>query len=95
MTRAQVNRIGMLAPVLCSIGAFGLVVGNMAAGTPPQQDEGAAAHIFQLLVLVQLPLGLIFLATVDWAKPLRVLLIVGAQAAALASAFAALWVSGY
>jgi hypothetical protein len=95
MTRTHVNRIGMVAPVLCSILALGLVVANLLAGVQPQEDEGAAAHLFQLLIVLQLPLGLIFIATADWSRPLRAMIVLAVQASALAAAFAALWLSGF
>lgn len=52
------------------------------------KDEGAAAHLWQLLVVFQLPLVLAFLTTADWRRPFQVGRILALQAAALALAFA-------
>ena len=52
------------------------------------KDEGAAAHTWQLLIALQLPLIVIFLATAEWRRPLGVLKVLGLQAAALALAMA-------
>jgi hypothetical protein len=38
----------------------------------PQNDEGAAAHIFQLSIVALVPTTLLFLATADWSQPFRV-----------------------
>ena len=38
---------------------------------PPEPDEGTLAHIFQLAIGLMAPVGLVFLATTDWAQPLR------------------------
>jgi membrane protease YdiL (CAAX protease family) len=38
---------------------------------PPQPDEGAAAHIFQLSIVALVSMILLFLATADWKQPLR------------------------
>jgi hypothetical protein len=44
-------------PLVMSLAALGLVLGHIAvAGTARQADEGAAAHLWQLLMAGQLPL---------------------------------------
>lgn len=95
MTRRTTNRICMVLPVVCSIGALALVLGNVAAGVPPQADEGTAAHLFQLLIVVQFPLVILFMATADWTRPARPLLALLVQALAGAAAMGALYWSGY
>jgi hypothetical protein len=49
-TWPRLNRILMVAPVVCSLLAAGIVLGNVAAGARPQADENAWAHLFQLLI---------------------------------------------
>ena len=71
------------------------MLGNVAAGMPPQQDEGTSAHLFQLLIAAQLPLVLLFLATSDWTRPMRLLLALAVQALALAAALGSLAWAGY
>jgi hypothetical protein len=55
---------------------------------PPQPDEGAAAHIFQLSIVALVSMILLFLATADWKQALRSALL-AFPAAALALAFGA------
>jgi hypothetical protein len=51
-------------PVAMSLGALALVIGYVAIygsrTSAPQQDEGAAAHLFQLLMVLQAPIILFF-----------------------------------
>jgi hypothetical protein len=83
------------AAVVLSMFAVAIVVGNVAAGVPRQADENASAHLFQLAVAAQPPLLLLFLATADWRQRQRVIILLGAQIAAVALALLALGWSGY
>lgn len=48
-------------PVVMSLAALALVLGHVAlSGAVHQADEGATAHIFQLLIAAQLPLVAFF-----------------------------------
>ena len=58
---------------------------------PPQRDEGAAAHIFQLLVVALVPTIALFLATADWTRPARSARPLALATGALALAFGALY----
>lgn len=91
----RTNRILMAAPVMCSLIALAIVVGNVAAGVPPQPDEGTSAHLFQLLIAVQFPLVIGFAATAEWNRPIRVFLGIVVQALAFSAALGALAWSGY
>ena len=91
----KINRILMIAPVVCSLIALGLVVGNVAAGVPPQADEGTAAHLFQLLMVAQIPLVIGFVATANWKRPTRPMVVLVTQALAFAVALGSLAWSGY
>ena len=93
--RERLNRLLMVAPVLCSIAALALVLGNIAAHVPPQRDEGAAAHAFQLLIAGQVPLVMLFVASADWTRPARPLLAMLVQALAGLCGLGALAWSGY
>jgi hypothetical protein len=69
MTRARINHIAGLVPVACSLAAFALVVFALVAGWQTHQaDEGAAAHLFQLLMVAQLPFIAAFILTADWRR---------------------------
>ena len=46
-----------IMPIAMSIGALGVVAYHIARfGTAPQPDEGAAAHLWQLLMAGQVPI---------------------------------------
>jgi hypothetical protein len=38
----------------------------------PNGDEGTAAHLFQLAIVLLMPTGLVFLGTADWQHPLQI-----------------------
>lgn len=58
---------------------------------PPQFDERAAAHIFQVSIVAFVPTIIVFLATADWKRPLRSARLLAFPATALALAFGALY----
>jgi len=82
-------------PLVMSMGAFALVVAHVALdGAVRQADEGAAAHVFQLLIVAQIPIATFF--AIRWFRrspkdAMRVLL---AQAAAIAIALTPVWYFG-
>lgn len=54
-------RPSAIVPLVMSGAAFGLIVAVVAiVGVTHQEDEGAAAHIFQLLIVMQLPIIALF-----------------------------------
>lgn len=83
-------------PVAMSLGALATVLGYLALhGPAPQADEGAAAHIWQLLMAAQAPIVLFF--ATKWvprsprqAVPILALQI-GAALAAMAPVFLLHW----
>ena len=83
-------------PVAMSVGAIATVLVFIALhGTAPQADEGAAAHIWQLLMAAQIPIVLFF--AIKWvpqspkqAVPILALQ-VGAALAAMAPVFLLHW----
>jgi len=58
-------------------------------------DEGWQAHLFQLLMVLQVPIVLLFIATANWKHPSRALLVLGLQAAAWSAALGALYLAGF
>jgi hypothetical protein len=58
---------------------------------PPQTDEGSAAHIFQLSIVLMFPTLCVFLATADWTQPKRMSRRLALPGGAVALAFAALY----
>ena len=89
MTRQQINRLSGVAPVAMSLLAFAIVAAALATGFERgEKDEGALAHLFQLLIVAQAPFILAFLATAEWDRLVRVARWLALQVAALVLAFA-------
>jgi hypothetical protein len=89
MDRQKMNRIGGVVPIALSLMALGvLIVALLTGWERGYADEGAAAHIFQLLIVAEVPFILIFVATADWTRVARVVVTLALQAAALVLAFA-------
>jgi len=84
-----INRLNRKALVVLSLVALLTVLSGYTQ--PPQPDEGAAAHIFQLSILALIPTILLFLATADWKQPLRSARPLRFPAGALLLAFLALY----
>jgi hypothetical protein len=83
-------------PVAMSLGALAVVLVYLAVhGPAPQEDEGAAAHLWQLLMAAQAPIILFF--AIRWVpeSPRRAVPIlalqVGAALAAIAPVFLLSW----
>lgn len=88
MDRHRINRIAAVTPIVMSLAALVLVLVSVFwGGAKRSADEGAAAHLFQLLVLAQAPLVLLFLATADWGARLPIARPLVLQASALGLAF--------
>jgi hypothetical protein len=90
------KRPSAFLPIAMSLAALAIVLGYLAAhGPAPQSDEGAAAHIWQLLMAGQIPIAVFF--AVRWVpqRPRQaagILLLQGiAAAAAMAPVFLLHW----
>ena len=90
MHEQQVNRVSSIGLAVLSLAAL-LDVLLLGYTRPPLSDEGAGAHIFQLLIVALVPTGSLFLATADWTQPVRTLRRLAFPAAAVVLAFAALY----
>ena len=89
MRSETVNRVCAITPIVMSALAVLLLIFAFVTGWGQGHgDEGAAAHLWQLLIGGQAPFVLGFLATADWDRWQRVVgsfaLQVGALAVALA-----------
>lgn len=97
MSELSVNRISGYTVLGLSLFSMLLVVGATVLtmlgrfDPSPDGDEGAAAHLFQLAVVLLLPTGLTFLATADWRQPWEVAKRLAVPAVALVVAFATLF----
>ena len=85
----QLNRVSGRAIVVLSLTALIAVLTGYTQ--PPQADEGAAAHSFQLSIVALVPIVFVFIATADRKRPLRSVRPLTVPAAALVLAFGALY----
>jgi len=93
---AITRRPSAYVPILMSLAAVVTVLVHIAvAGTAPQPDEGAAAHLWQLLMALQLPvIGYFAIRWLPRAPRRGVLVLalqVGAALAAAAPVFLLHW----
>ena len=81
-----------LAPLVIALAALGLVLGHAAIyGVAHEVDEGAAAHIWQLLMVLQVPLVLFFLARWLPRRPKGALVVLGLLGLTWLANFAAVY----
>lgn len=98
MRAQQINRVSAIGLIVLSLTALltvllGMVLPAVLSGhiPPPEPDEGTGAHIFQLAIVVLVPVGFVFLATADWTQPFRSMRRLAFPAAAVVLAFGILY----
>ncbi len=93
----KIQNFSRVAPIVMSLLAFALIIEGLAQfGLHHREvDEGWQAHLFQLLMVLQVPIVLLFAATANWKQPSRPLRVLGLQAAAWVAAFGALYMAGF
>ena len=89
MYAARINRLSGKAILLLALVALVTVLTGYFQ--PPQPDEGALAHVFQLSIVMVMMALLVFLFTADWKRPLRAVRELRRPGIALAAAFVALY----
>ena len=90
------KKLSAWSPVIMSIGALVLVgVQIIVHGTQPERDEGALAHVWQLLILGQLPIISFFVFRWLRAYPRQGAVVLAAQFLAAALAFAPVHAMGW
>lgn len=85
----QINRIS--SKVLIALSFVALLAVLSGYFQAPQPDEGSAAHVFQLSIVLLVPTILLFLATADWKQPWRSARALTLPSVAVVLAFAALY----
>lgn len=86
------KQFSVIFPLAASLAGLALVLGHAAIfGVVHETDEGAAAHIFQLLMVAQLPVVAFF--AIKWLprRPTQALRVLALQGCAAAAAFAAVF----
>ena len=92
MNEPSIKQPSALLPLIMSFVAIAIVVGHAAVfGVVHEADEGTPAHIFQLLIALQVPIVAFF--AVKWLPqaPRQAMLILALQAAAVIAAFAGVY----
>jgi hypothetical protein len=87
----RLRRTSRYAPLAMSLIALAVVLeGAIEFGTQPPKDEGWQAHIWQLLMVLQLPIVLLFIAT-SWRSLRRILPMLALQLSLLGINLAAVY----
>jgi len=87
---APIRHWSAYLPLAMGLAGLALIFGHIASGGGRETDEGAAAHIWQLLMVAQLPLVGIFAITWLPQAPRMALLILALQVAVVFANLAAL-----
>ena len=96
MTLNLLKRPSALAPIALSVGALALLAGYVALyGTQRQEDEGAVAHIWQLLILAHGPTMLFFLGKWATREPRQTMIVFALQVVALGAALLPVYLLGF
>jgi uncharacterized YccA/Bax inhibitor family protein len=89
MDGQRINRLSTIGILVLSLTA--LVTVLVGYTQPPQSDEGALAHIFQLAIVALVPMGLFFAFTTNGKRTIGSARLLGLAAGALVLAFGALY----
>ncbi len=89
MRGQQINRVSGRVLIGLSLTAVLAVMSGYLQ--PPPPDEGAAAHIFQLAIVLLAPMLVLFCATAEWSRPSRTARALVVPGTALVVAFGALY----
>lgn len=88
----KLNRIsGRIVLILSLVALLSVLSGFTLPRHRAPDDEGAAAHIFQIAVALVVPALLLFAFTADWKQPSRSVLRLAVPALAPLAAFTALY----
>ncbi len=93
---APLKRPSALIPLPMSLAALSLVIAHVVIyGTAHQADEGAAAHLWQLLMAGQIPVIAFF--AIKWLPrtPGQAVLVLGLQGAAIVAAAAPVFILNF
>ena len=92
MNRSLIKETSGALPLAMSLVALGMVLGHAAAfGVVHEADQGTPAHIFQLLMVAQVPVVALF--AIKWLPraPREALRVLAMQAGAVIAAFVAVY----
>ena len=91
-TSSLIRQPSAIIPLTMSLAGLTLVIGHaMVYGIVHEADEGAAAHIFQILMAAQIPVLAYFAFKWLPSQPRQALQVLALQAAAWVAAWAAVY----
>ncbi len=92
MDTEKLNRLsGRVVLLLSLLALLTVLSGYTLPRHPVPTDEGAAAHVFQIAIVLVVPALLLFVFTADWKQPSRSALRLAVPGFLLAAAFTALY----
>ena len=91
MHAKQVNQFSAVMLMVFALVALATVVSGYVYPPVPTGDEGIQARVFQLAIVLLLPVGVVFLASAEWTEPAQEMRRLAMPAATVALAFAALY----
>lgn len=68
MRHQKISRVCAMIRIVLSLTAFVWVLGNVSGGLHSGGDEGTGFYVFWLLILMQVPFILGYVATADWTR---------------------------
>ena len=96
MNLSLIKQPSALVPIGLSLLALAVLGGYVALyGTQRQEDEGAAAHLWQLLILAHGPAILVFLGKWAIREPMQTAIVFAIQITALVAALAPVLLLGF
>jgi hypothetical protein len=96
MNASPIRQPTAVIPIAMSLAAMATIVYHVAVhGTAPQPDEGAAAHLWQLLMAGQLPVVAFYAITWLPRAPRTALAVLAVQAGAIVAAAAPIFLMGW
>ncbi len=92
MDASPLKQPSAIAPMIMSLIALGIVLGHYAVyGIVHDADEGTPAHLFQLLMVIQIPIIAVFAFKWLPRAPRPALLVLGLQALGIVAAFTSVY----
>jgi len=95
MPRTMINRLSQVSGFLIPVAALSLVLATVTTGWERNlADEGTAAHLFQLLLAMEVPVVALYVATARQRRSPGLLATIALQAVCVAAALGSVWFFG-
>jgi len=95
MPRTMINRLSQVSGFLIPVAALSLVLVVVTTGWERNlADEGTAAHLFQLLMAMEIPVVAVYVATAQQRRSPGLFATIALQVACVAAALGSVWFFG-